>query len=82
VPLLSRVHILCPGCNQTIEVHAVDIDTVHNTRVDYCPHASIVKIESPIPGAQGRLDLGLMIRIHRKRREREGDFQNSAGRKL
>jgi hypothetical protein len=75
MPLLSRVHVLCPGCNQTIQVHAVDIDTVHNVPVEYRPHATVVKVEPPIPGAEGRRDIGLMVRIQRKRREREDDFQ-------
>jgi hypothetical protein len=35
MPLLSRVHLLCPGCKNTIQVHAVEIDTVHNTSADY-----------------------------------------------
>jgi hypothetical protein len=79
--LLSRVHVLCPGCKQTIQVRAVDVDTVHNTRVDYCPHATVVKIEPPIPGAEGRRDVGLTVRIQRKRREREGEFQDCLARK-
>jgi hypothetical protein len=77
MPLLSRVHVLCPGCQNTVQVHAVEIDTVHNTRVDYRPHATVIKIEPPIPGANGRRDTGLMARIERKRREREGGFQSS-----
>jgi hypothetical protein len=77
IQLLSSVHVLCPGCKQTIQVRAVDIDTVHNTRVDYRPHATVIKIEPPIPGAKGRRDIGLMVRIQRKLREREGDFQST-----
>jgi hypothetical protein len=79
--LLSRVHVLCPGCNQTIQVHAVDIDTAHNVLVDYRPLATVVKIEPPIPNAEARRDIGLLVRIQRKRREREGDFQSSIVRK-
>jgi hypothetical protein len=81
MPLLSRVHVLCPGCKQTIRVRAVDIDTVHNTRADYRPHATVIKIEPPILGAIGRRDMGLMVRTQRKRREREGEFQDCLARK-
>jgi hypothetical protein len=81
MPLLSRVHLLCPGCQNTIQVCAVEIDTVHNTRVDYRPYATVVKIEPPIPNAEGRRDVALTARIARKRREREGEFQVSLARK-
>jgi hypothetical protein len=81
MPLLSRVHVLCPGCHSTIQVCAVEIDTVHNTRVDYRPHATVVKIEPPIPNTEGRRDVGLLARIARKRREREGEFQSNLKRK-
>jgi hypothetical protein len=77
MPLLSRVHVLCPGCQNTIQVCAVEIDTVHNTRLDYRPHATVVKIEPPIPNTEGRRDVGLKARIARKRREREGEFQSN-----
>ncbi len=81
MPLLSRVHVLCPGCQNTVQVFAVEIDTVHNTRVDYRPHATVLKVEPPIPNAEFRRDVGLMARIDRKRREREGEFQSSLARK-
>jgi hypothetical protein len=77
MPLLSRVYVLCPGCKKTIQVHAVEIDTVHNTRPDYRPHATIVKIEPPIPGTTIHRDGKLSIQIARKRMEREDDFQTN-----
>jgi len=70
-----------PDANHTIEVHAVDIDTVHNTRADFRPHATVVRIEPPIAGAKGRRDMGLIVRIQYKRREREGYFQDRLARR-
>jgi hypothetical protein len=76
MPLLSRVHLVCPGCHNTIQVCAVEIDTVHNTPINYRPHATGIKIEPPIPNTEGRRDVGLKARISRKRREREGRISN------
>jgi hypothetical protein len=77
MPLLPRVYVLCPGCQNTIQVCAVEIDTVHNTRVDYRPHAAVVKIEPPIPNREFRRDGKLSIQIARKQQERKGDFQTN-----
>ena len=77
LPLLARVNILCPGCNQINQVHAVEIATVHNTEIDFRPHATIVSVESPIPNTRILRDGKLSNQIMRKRREREGDFQSS-----
>jgi len=82
MPLLSRVHVLCPGCQNTVQVCAVEIDTVHNVPIDYRPHANVVKIEPPIPNREFQRDVGLIARIERKRREREGDFQTALARKM
>jgi hypothetical protein len=79
--LLSHVHVLCPGCQNTIQVCAVEIDTVHNTRVEYRPHAAVVKIEPPILNREFRRGGDLGVRIARKRREREGEFQTCLARK-
>jgi hypothetical protein len=81
MPLLSRVHVLCPQCHNTIHVCAVEIDTVHLVPTDYRPHATVLKIEPPIPNVEVRRDVGLMARIERNRREREGEFQSSLTRK-
>jgi hypothetical protein len=81
IPLLSRVYVLCPGCQNTIQVCAVEIDTVHNTPIDFRPQAIVMKIEPPIPNREFRRDGDLAIRIMRKRREREGDFQINLARK-
>jgi hypothetical protein len=81
MPLLSRVHVLCPGCQNTIQVHVVEIDTVHNTKIDYRPRATVRKIEPPIPQTEFRRDVGLEARIQRKRKEREGEFQQSLARR-
>jgi hypothetical protein len=80
-PLLSHVHVFCPECHNTIQVCAVEIDTVHLVPTDYRPHATVVKIEPPIPNTESRRDVGLLARIERKRREREGEFQTSLARK-
>jgi len=36
---------------------SAEIDTVHNTRVDYRPHATVLKIEPPIPNTEFRRDV-------------------------
>src|SRR5580765_1574741 len=77
LPLLARVNILCPGCNQTIQVHPVEIDTVHNTEIEYRPHATVLSVEPPIPKTKILRDGKLSNQIMRKRREREGDVQSS-----
>lgn len=77
VPLLARVNILCPGCKQAIQVHAVETDIVHNTEIDYRPHASVLSVEPPIPNTRILRDGQLANKVIRKRREREGDFQSS-----
>lgn len=77
LPLLARVNILCPECKQTIQVHAVEIDTVHNTEIDYRPHATVVSVQASILGTKSLRDGKLTQEIIRKRREREGDFQSS-----
>lgn len=74
LPLLTRVFVLCSGCGNTLGLHTVDIDTVHNCPLDYLPHVSILRTEPPLPGAKGRRDGTLRVLIEQKHLLRNGGF--------